>query len=122
MLTKKFWKTKNLIYPECSSEIIFYNNQTLINISLIDFTVKFKIRKLYEELRIKSEYLQIIQKEPIDVLIKYIDLSDPNLNREGIKHIKKDEDNGELKYCLRSIFKYIPWIRKIFILMPNDRL
>jgi hypothetical protein len=122
MLTKKFWKTKNLIYPECSSEIILYNNQTLINISLIDFTVKFKIRKLYEEIRIKSEYLQIIQKEPIDVLIKYIDLSDPNLNREGIKHIKKDEDNGELKYCLRSIFKYIPWIRKIFILMPNEKV
>ena len=27
----------------------------------------------------------ILENEPIDVLIKYIDLSDPNLNRKGIK-------------------------------------
>ena len=44
-----------------------------------------------------NESLDIINKEPIDVLIKYIDLSDPNLKREGIKQIKKDEDNGEIK-------------------------
>ena len=63
-----------------------------------------------------------MDNEPIDVLIKYIDLSDPKLNRKNIKQIEKDEDNNELKYSLRSILKNIPWIRKIFILMPNEKV
>ena len=56
------------------------------------------------------------------MLIKYIDLKDPNLKRNKIKQIKKDEDNDELKYCLRSILKNIPWVRKIFIVMPNNNV
>ena len=38
----------------------------------------------------------LIEKEPIDVLIKYIDLKDPDLNRNGIHQIDKDYDNEEL--------------------------
>ena len=64
----------------------------------------------------------MLEKEPIDAYIKYIDLSDKNLNRTGIHQIKKDEDNQELKYSIRSILKNIPWIRKIFILMPNEKV
>ncbi len=30
------------------------------------------------------------------------------------------EDNGELKYSLRSIEKYAPWVRKIFIITDNQ--
>ena len=81
----------------------------------------FKLIKMYRE-KLPNESLEIINKEPIDVLIKYIDLSDPNLKREGIKQITKDQDNQELKYAVRSILKNIPWIRKIFILMPNERV
>ena len=81
----------------------------------------FIFNRMYREKKYK-ESLDIINKEPIDVLIKYIDLSDPNLKREGIKQIKKDEDNGEIKYCIRSILKNIPWVRKIFILMPNEKV
>ena len=44
----------------------------------------------------------ILEKEPIDVVFKYIDLSDPNLIREGIPQIKKDEDNEELRYALHT--------------------
>ena len=62
----------------------------------------------------------ILEKEPIDVVFKYIDLSDPTLKREGIAQIKKDEDNEELKYALRSVLTNIPWVRYIFIVMPND--
>ena len=54
--------------------------------------------------------------------IKYIDLNDEKLNRSGIKLISKDYENGEIKYCVRSILQNIPWIRKIFILMPNERV
>ena len=81
----------------------------------------FKFIRLYREI-IHNENSEILEKEPIDVLIKYIDLGDPDLKREGIKQIKKDEDNQELKYCVRSILQNIPWIRKIFILMPNERV
>ena len=46
----------------------------------------------------------------------------PYLVREGIPQIKKDNENEELKYSIRSILKNIPWIRKIFILMPNEKV
>ena len=82
----------------------------------------FHLLKLFTEVRHTKEDLEIIEKEPIDVFIKYIDLSDPNLVREGIPQIKKDKDNEELRYCIRSILKNIPWVRKIFILMPNEKV
>ena len=63
--------------------------------------------------------LILIEKEPIDIVIKYIDLEDPSLKRENIKQISKDEQHDELRYSIRSILQNIPWIRKIFILMPN---
>ena len=81
----------------------------------------FIFNKMYRE-KLPNESLEIIEKEPIDVFIKYIDLTDPDLKREGIKQIQKDQDNKELKYSIRSILKYIPWIRKIFILMPNEKV
>jgi hypothetical protein len=64
---------------------------------------------------------KIVDEEDVDVVIKYIDLTDPNLKREGIPQIKKDEDNGELRYAVRSVLKNLPWVRKIFIVMPNEK-
>ena len=84
----------------------------------------FKIIKIYTEVE-KEEILnnyKLIDEEPIDVLIKYIDLQDPNLNRDRIHQIEKDYDNEELRYSIRSILIFIPWIRKIFILMPNEKV
>ena len=122
VFTNKFWRTKIFLSLECSGEIKSFQNNYIINSNLINNEYKFKIEKLYDEVTIKEEHISIIEQEPIDILIKYIDLNDSNLKREGIKQIKKDEDNGELKYCLRSIFKFIPWFRKIFILMPNEKV
>ena len=84
---------------------------------------QFRILKLYseEENIILSNY-EIVEKEPIDVFIKYIDLTDKNLKREGINQIVKDYDCEELRYSLRSILEYIPWVRKIFIVMPNEKV
>ena len=90
--------------------------------SEINDNFKFTLFKMYEEVTFTDEQKEIVEKEPIDVLIKYIDLTDENLNRTGIKQIKKDEDNEELKYSVRSILEYIPWVRKIFILMPNEKV
>jgi hypothetical protein len=94
---------------------IRYINQKLIcdNIPLKDAT-QFNLIKIYEEVNNSKNDINLIEREPIDVLIKYIDLSDPTLKREGIPQIKKDENNKELKYSIRSILKNIPWVRKIY--------
>ena len=96
-----------------------YKNNLTVKSQEFNATI-FQFYKIYEE-NVPRES-DLLNKEPIDILIKYIDLKDQNLKRENIKQIKKDEDNDELKYCLRSIFQNIPWIRKIFILMPNDKI
>ena len=98
-------------------KIICHNDCSKKNTNFI-----FSFLKLYEEVYITKKHLQLINKEPIDVLIKYIDLTDKTLNRSGIKQNYKDIDNEELKYSIRSIFKYISWIRKIYILMPNKEV
>ena len=82
----------------------------------------FNLIKIYEEGKEKKNDEKILEKEPIDVLIKYIDLRDSKLKRNNIHQIEKDYDNEELKYSIRSIIKNIPWIRKIFILMPNEEV
>ena len=86
----------------------------------------FKLIKIYNEVneREKNSIInrEILNNEPIDILIKYIDLRDPDLKRKGIHQIAKDYDNEELRYSLRSILYNIPWIRKIFILMPNKKV
>jgi hypothetical protein len=82
----------------------------------------FKLIKIYEEVEDKDLDNKLIEKEPIDVLIKYIDLRDPDLKRNKLHQIEKDYDNEELRYCIRSILKNIPWVRKIFILMPNNKV
>ena len=110
---KRFWEYNSKgINKLILSETTNVNNLTINN--------EFIFIKLYR----KSEKIntQLLNNEPIDVLIKYIDLSDPNLIREGIPQIQKDFDNKELKYSIRSILKNIPWIRKIFILMPNEKV
>ena len=104
-------------YPMCISDI--NKAESLEKISKV---FKYSFLKLCEEVQLKPEHIEIIDREPIDVLIKYIDLSDKTLNREGITQIQKDEDNEELRYAVRSILQYIPWIRKIFILMPNEKV
>ena len=102
-----------------SFELESLNNEN-ISLKNIDDKYIFRFLKLYEEY--DDNNLEIIDKEPIDVFIKYIDLTDKSLNREGIKQIYKDYDNKELKYSLRGILEYIPWVRKIFILLPNQKV
>ena len=92
------------------------------HISEIQNNFLFNFFKLFEEVEIKPEHESILNKEPIDTVIKYIDLTDKTLDRVGIKQIQKDEDNEELRYSVRSIHQYIPWVRKIFILMPNEKV
>ena len=106
---------------QCFHEINFFINENEGKHE-IKKSFLFELIKLYEEAEMNNKHLKYVNKEPIDILIKYIDLNDKALNRDGIKQIYKDFDNEELKFSLRSILKNIPWIRKIFILMPNDKV
>ena len=96
--------------------LITCENITLKEASIIYFF------KIYEEVENNDYNYELMEKEPIDVIIKYIDLRDPLLIRDGIHQIKKDYDNEELRYSIRSILKNIPWIRKIYIIMPNEKV
>ena len=69
-----------------------------------------------------QENSELLEKEPIDVLIKYIDFSDKNIAASGLRNISNDFKNEELRFSVRSILQNIPWIRKIFILMPNEKV
>ena len=128
------WKLKNIkdqlfyIQNDFNSKYLMFDGENFFlnnfnNQSFSDNNYKFRILKLYEEIgKIDSYQLKMIEDEPIDLFIKYIDLRDKTLNRKGIKQIYKDFDNEELKYSLRSIIEYLPWIRKIFIVMPNKKV
>ena len=94
---------------------------TCENITLKEASILY-IFKIYEEVENNDYNYKLMEKEPIDVIIKYIDLRDPLLIRDGIHQIKKDYDNEELRYSIRSILKNIPWIRKIYIIMPNEKV
>ena len=137
-LKKTIWNFINIKNNQYLIQNKYNKKFLMVNDNLVQFSFDFSFKqninkyinknyifnfiKLYEEGEFKYEYKEIIDKEPIDVFIKYIDLTDKTLNRQGIKQIYKDKDNEELKYCVRSILKNIPWIRKIFILMPNKKI
>ena len=95
---------------EVSDNYIKISNNNIYN---NDKKYVFTFFKLFEKGLNQKQYKKIFNKEPIDVLIKYIDLSDKTLNRTGINQIYKDENCEELKYSIRSILQNIPWIRKI---------
>ena len=121
-----FIKTKNNKYKirnqnQCYVRIIDFKTIICDDIPL-EMGTEFELFKIYEEIKEKKEDNELIEKEPIDVLIKYIDLRDEELKRNFIHQINKDYDNEELRYSIRSILRNIPWIRKIFVLMPNDKV
>ena len=108
-------------YLFCSKEMSLKLESLPVNSSFTNF--QFRVLKIFsEEENIKKSNYEKVEKEPIDLFMKYIDLSDKDLKREGIKQIYKDYDAEELRYSLRSILQYIPWVRKIFIVMPNEKV
>ena len=136
-----FWKFIHIyhdfyiIQNEFNNKFIYEENNSIkfikINYRHLDFNISylnsnnkflFKIIKVYNEGNFNKKYLNIIKKEPIDILIKYIDLNDKNLNRKEFNQTYKDLDNEELRFSLRSILYFISWIRKIYILMPNEKV
>lgn len=63
----------------------------------------------------------------IDLVYLWVDGSDPIWLEKKQRFIDKKtntvgryQDNGELRYSLRSVEKHIPWIRKIFIVTDDQ--
>ena len=106
----KFWELDN-------KSIKLSETTELLNLTIEN---EFLFIEMYKE--VKKKESKLLENEPIDVLIKFIDLSDRSLNRTGIHQIAKDQDHQELRYSVRSILKNIPCIRKIFILIPNEKV
>ena len=111
-------KTKNNKL-RCKNSIESLNLNNTDNIKNI---YKFHFFKLFEEVQIRPIDIEMVNKEPIDILMKYTDYTDKSLNITGIKENLKVKDMEEIKYSIRSILKYIPWVRKIYIVMPNDKV
>ena len=111
-------KNEEGCYVEIKKQSVFCENIP------ISQATQFKITKIFSEVKTENieNNIELLNREPVDVLIKYIDLRDPNLKRDGIFQLEKDYDNEELRYSIRSILSNIPWIRKIFILMPNEKI
>ena len=73
--------------------------------------------------------------DPIDVVYLWCDGSDPAFARSKCDLLKKlgmpwNEanlgdiryiDNDEIKYSLRSVYKYLPWVNHIYIVTNNQR-
>ena len=111
-------KNKNNCYIKISNYKICCDNIS------IEQATQFKILRIFSERKKydNAKNAKLLNEEPIDILIKYINLRDPKLHRNGIYQIEKDYDNEELRYSIRSILTHIPWVRKIYILMPNEKV
>ena len=116
--TKKYLYRKGIKTIDCSFEIT--NEISKIN-EHID--IQFLIIKLYREKILNQENNTILNNGPIEVVLTYANISDIKFERESVKLVsKKDIENGEIRYSLRSIFKNIPRMRKIFIVVPNEKI
>lgn len=72
-----------------------------------------------------------MDKEKIDLVYTWVDSSDENWQKKkaefekanGLKPdklVSRYRDNDELKYSLRSVEKYVPWINHIYIITDNQ--
>ncbi|KAL0225248.1 hypothetical protein RCL1_003160 [Eukaryota sp. TZLM3-RCL] len=75
--------------------------------------------------------LDISTNEPIDILISWVDDSDPvwaakrnaEYRKLGMKPLDNDrrwKEHSELKYCIRSIEKFYPNFRYLYLLTDNQ--
>lgn len=57
---------------------------------------------------------------PVDIVIAASLPTDAKL-AHGFAQVRRDRDNGELKYTLRAIAKNAPWVRRIFLLVNGPQ-
>ena len=104
--TKKYWYYSE---PSYRDKIIL----TLIEEKYLNKNNEFKLIEL-----------QLNSKNTIffDLLIKYKDLPIQKANISKISKIKKEHINEMMRFFILYILKNIYWVRKIFILIPNEQI
>ena len=116
------------------------NTHNVINILGIKIKTNKKNKGILNEFLIKADKLRGKVKynnqfnEPVDLVYTWCSSSDEQWNKKRNKYLNSqnesfDEqsisdgrfrDNDELKYSLRSVEKYAPWINKIYIITDNQ--
>lgn len=79
----------------------------------------------------KEEHTQ--DSFPVDVVITWVDGNDPVLNAKRTAYIKPEEarekdiaapnryaNRGEIYWCVRSVNKFMPWVRRIFLVTDGQ--
>lgn len=77
--------------------------------------------------------MSFLPPQPIDAVVSWVDGSDANWlaqrarasgaeadYSEHFNHASRYRDLGLLRYCLRSIEKYAPWVNKIYLVTPGQ--
>eukprot|EP00924_Labyrinthula_sp_SR-Ha-C_P014137 snap_masked-scaffold_77-processed-gene-0.37-mRNA-1 protein AED:0.09 eAED:0.69 QI:0/0/0/1/1/1/3/0/391 len=127
--------------------LIFFACFGFITFKYITADISPNIYQYTEEIHIETKLNQnCLVNEPVDVVITYVNGSDPlwletkkkYTNQKPTLTILEDiisffanagsdsnsanryRDNQELKYALRSIVKNMPWIRKIFLVVAQE--
>ncbi len=81
----------------------------------------------YEEYNGSQEVIDYLPQEPIDVVYSWVNGNDPARQKEvekyrpsslkkGSASVNRWRDNDELKYSIRSVRLYAPWVRNIYII------
>ena len=83
--------------------------------------VSVKLTKLYLSFP-QEDKEGILNNTVIDIVLKFDDLSEHLIFKDRLykKDYEEEYQNEQLRYCLRSIMKNIPWFNKIFLVMPHD--
>ena len=106
-----------LIQNKKSKKYLYYSQSSKNNIILkeekyLNKNNEFQIVELYKKYNPKISIL--LKKHPIDILIKPKDFPSKNIN------IK--QNNEIIRYLIKNILNNISWIRKIFIIISNDKI
>lgn len=73
------------------------------------FIARLNIDQFFENITIYNIFKMII-----DLVYKYIG--------KGISKLDKDQPIGELRYSIRSVYDHLPFIRNIYIVMPDKSI
>lgn len=94
---------------------------------------EYKLFNLITVLKTKALNSQVIYSYPVDIVYAWCDGNDDNFRKEKDSWIEKLNiqgidssckcqwiDKDELKFSIRSIVKYAPWIRNIYIITNSQ--
>lgn len=100
---------------------LFYNRFTLSIFYTIN-NKKLEKRDKEIDFEVDAVYMWVDGNDPKirEKRLKYLKLENKELNIEAVTE-GRFYDNDELKYSLRSLGKYAPWVRKIY-LITDDQL